>query len=249
VPYWYSIHNAVLQLMLRQHNLTAVLRGDARRANREVKLVVMAPADMPPALANNAIAGYIVAEPFNAAAEVNRVGQIHRFTGDVWQNHACCVVIMHEDDVTNRPRWAQAVVTAVAKAQVYARDHRAEAARVLSREGGDYLPQPLPVIERAMTHYEQATYGPSGAIRHPEWGSSRIDFQPFPYPTYTEALVKLLKETAVEGDDAFLRALDPARAHAALVEDRFARTAIQAVGGAGRFGIGADLSREERITV
>jgi ABC-type nitrate/sulfonate/bicarbonate transport system substrate-binding protein len=36
------------------------------------------------ALANGSIAGYIVADPFNALAELSGVGKILRFTGDVW---------------------------------------------------------------------------------------------------------------------------------------------------------------------
>lgn len=249
IPFWYSIHNLVLQLMLRQAGLKPITKGDPTTAERSVKLVVMAPPDMPPALGNNSIAGYIVADPFNAVAEVNKIGKIQRFTGDIWFNHACCVVIMHEDDIAGRPRWAQAVVTAVAKAQVFARENRKEAARLLAKEGGNYLPQPLPVIERALTHYDQAEYGPTGAIKHTAWENHRIDFQPFPFPTYTEELVKLLKETTVEGDDAFLKTLDPKQAHPLLVDDRFARAAIEAAGGAAKFGLPAGLSRTERIVV
>lgn len=249
VPFWYSIHNLVVQLLLRRSNLKPITKGDASKADQTVKLVVMAPPDMPPALGNNTIAGYIVADPFNAVAEVNKIGKVQRFTGDIWLNHACCVVIMHEDDIQKRPRWAQAVVTGLAKAQLFARENRKEAARLLAKEGGNYLPQPLPVIERALTHYDRAEYSASGAIKHADWGNHRIDFQPFPFPSYTEELVKLLKETTVEGDDAFLKGLDPAQAHAQLVDDRFARVAITAAGGAAKFGIPESLSRTERISV
>ncbi|GIW11713.1 MAG: hypothetical protein KatS3mg061_2770 [Dehalococcoidia bacterium] len=245
VPFWYSIHNVVLQLILKQAGLNVILRGEP--ATNEVKLVVMAPPDMPPALANAAIAGYIVADPFNAVAEVNRVGRIFRFTGDVWLNHACCVVIMHEEDILMRPRWAQAVVNGLVKAQLFARENRREAARLLAKEGGDYLPQPLPVIERALTHYDRTEYIPSGAIKHPDWPNQRIDFQPFPFPSYTEELVKRLKETLVEGDAAFLRQLDAASAHGALVDDRFVRAALADTGE--KFGLPTGLARSERVAV
>ncbi|PWG67951.1 ABC transporter substrate-binding protein, partial [Enterobacter mori] len=89
--------------------------------------------DMPPALASKRIAGYIVAEPFNALAENLKVGRVQRFTGDVWRNHACCVVFMHEHDLNNRPEWSQKVVNAIVKAQHWTRDHRAEAAALLSK--------------------------------------------------------------------------------------------------------------------
>jgi NitT/TauT family transport system substrate-binding protein len=247
VPFWYSIHNVVLQLLFREAGITPVLDGDASVADRSVKLVVMPPPDMPPALANGSIAGYIVADPFNAVAEVNGIGKVLRFTGDVWRDHACCVVVMHEDDVRDRPEYAQAVVSSVAAAQLWAADNRAEAAALLSADGEVYLPQPLPAIERALTHYDHGEYVGSGAIEHPDWETERIGFQPFPFPTYTTELVRLLKETSVEGETAFLDELDPASVHAELVDERFVRQAIDDLGGAAAFGLADGLSRTEQI--
>ena len=247
IPFWYSVHNTVLQLLLRKAGLRPLTTGEPSVANKTVKLVVMAPPDMPPALANGSIAGYIVADPFNAMAEVQGIGRVFRFTGDAWLNHACCVVIMHEDDTQKKPGWAQAVVNAVAKAQLFARDNRKETARILSEQGGAYLPQPLPAIERALSHYDRSEYGPTKAVEHTDWQNSRIDFQPFPFPSYTEELVKQLRDTVVDGDTAFLKALDPAKAHAQLVDDRFARAAIKAAGGAAKFAIAESLTRTERL--
>src|SRR5690606_39893108 len=70
------------------------------------------------------IAGYIVAEPFNALAENLNIGRVQRFTGDVWRNHACCVVFMHEHDLNGRPEWSQKVVNAIVKAQLWTREDR-----------------------------------------------------------------------------------------------------------------------------
>jgi NitT/TauT family transport system substrate-binding protein len=247
IPFWYSVHNTVLQLLLRKAGLKPLTTGEPSAANKTVKLAVMAPSDMPPALANGSIAGYIVADPFNAIAEVQGIGRVYRFTGDAWLNHACCVVIMHEDDTQKRPNWAQAVVNGVAKAQFFVRDNRKETARILSADGGGYLPQPLPAIERALSYYDKAEYGPTKAVEHADWPNSRIDFQPFPFPSYTEELVKQLRDTIVDGDNAFLKALDPAKAHAQLVDDRFARGAIKAVGGPAKFGLPESLTRTERL--
>jgi len=249
VPFWYSIHNTVLQMLLREAGLTAITKGDADASKGEVKLIVMSPPDMPPALSNNSIQGYIVADPFNAVAEVNNVGKVLRFVPDVWLDHACCVVVMHQDDVEQKPKWAQAVVNSIAKAQVFARENRSEAARMLSTEGEGYLPQPLPAIERALTHYDLEEYTASGAITHPDWDTERIDFQPFPFQSYTEELVRQMRLTVVEGDNTFLQDLDPARVHKELVHDEFARNAINLVGGAGAFGIPESLTRDERIEI
>jgi len=247
VPFWYSIHNVVLQLLFREAGITALTEGEPSTADRSVKLVVMAPPDMPPALANGSIVGYIVADPFNAVAEVNGIGKVLRFTGDVWHEHACCVVVMHEDDVRDRPQFAQAVVSSVASAQLWAVANRGEAARVLSADGENYLPQPLPAIERALTHYDHGEYVGTGAIEHADWETERIGFQPFPFPTYTTELVRLLKETSVEGETGFLDELNPATAHAQLVDDSFARQAISDLGGPAAFGLTDGLSRTEQI--
>ncbi|MGE5596487.1 MAG: ABC transporter substrate-binding protein [Hyphomicrobiales bacterium] len=248
IPSYYSIHNVTLQALFRKANITPIINGNPNSANREVKLVVMAPPDMPPAIANNSIAGYIVAEPFNAAAEVNKVGKMLRFTGDIWQDHACCVAIMHEDAIAERPNWAQATINALARAQLYANENREATAKLLSNSGDKYLPQPVEVIDQAMNEYDEKEYfGPNGAIQHPDWPDHRIFFQPFPFSSYTQELVKLMKETVVEGDTSFLASLDPAEAHKQLVDDRFAREAIKALGGPSKFNLPESLTRTEVI--
>ena len=194
IPFWYSIHNVVLQQLLRDNGLRAVSRAvGAALAADEVNLVVLPPSDMPPALASKRIHGYIVAEPFNALAENLKVGRVQRFTGDVWRNHACCVVFMHEHDLERRPQWSQKVVNAIVKAQLWTREHRAEAAQLLSKAGANrYTPHAPEVLGRVLAPgaEEQQAYLASGAIRHADWQERRIDFQPYPYPSYTEELVR-----------------------------------------------------------
>ena len=248
IPFWYSIHNLVLQLLLRRSGLKPIVKGEASKADGTIKLSVMAPPDMPPALANGEVDGYIVAEPFNAAAEVQEIGYVQRFTGDIWFEHACCVVITHEDNVEQRPEWVQSVVNAVVKAQLFARENREETVRLLAGDKKPYLPQPQPVVERTFLHYGTEEYVDSGAIGHPGWKNKRIDFQPFPFPSYTEELIKLFAETEVEGDGDFLKYLDPSEAHEDLVDDSFVRKAMDAVGGASKFDLPESLSRSERIS-
>jgi len=252
VPFWYSIHNVVLQQLLRDAGLRVVTRPKSELARNEVALSVMAPPDMPAALASGAIAGFIVAEPFNALAETKGVGKILRFTGDVWENHACCVVFQHQRDLDERPEWSQKVVNAIVKAQHWMRANRTEAAALLARDGaGQYTPFPRPVLERVLVPSAERDreYLASGANRHADWNRQRIDFQPYPFPSYTEELVKALRQTVVEGDNAFLSQLDPAAAARDLVDDRFVRRAVESLGGLAAFGLDGGWARRERIEV
>ncbi|MHA7685643.1 ABC transporter substrate-binding protein [Cupriavidus sp. PET2-C1] len=250
IPFWYSIHNVVLQTMLKKDGLVPVSRKSGALASNEVNLVVMAPSDMPPALATRQIEGYIVAEPFNAAAETMKIGKILRFTGDVWRNHACCVVFMHQQDLERRPVWAQKVVNAIVKAQRWTQDNRAEAAALLSKDGANrYTPHTLDALRRVLVPDagERARYLASGAIHHADWNDKRIDFQPYPYPSYTEELVRRLKGTLIEGNSAFLAGLEPQRAARELVDDRFVRRSLAEVGGLKAFGFGEGFLRQEEI--
>jgi len=253
IPFWYSVHNVVLQGLLRDNGLVPVSKsGSASLAANEVNLIVLPPSDMPPALASKRIAGYIVAEPFNALAEDLKVGRIQRFTGDLWRNHACCVVFMHEHDLNNRPEWSQKVVNAIVQAQVWTRDNRAEAAKLLSKDGQNrYTPHAQSVLDRVLAPQtsERQGYLASGAIQHAQWDEHRIDFQPYPYPSYTEALVRRLKDTLIEGDKGFLADLDPAHAARDLVDDRFVRNSIAAVGGLKTFGLGESFERTEEFGI
>ena len=250
VPFWYSIHNVVLQHLLRENGLTVVTRPSEALKPTEVALSIMAPADMGPALANGAIAGFIVAEPFNAAAETNGIGRILRFTGDVWRDHACCVVTMHERDLNERPEWSQKVVNGIVNAQHWLREHRKEGAQLLAKDAaGKYTPFASTVLERVLAPSAERDqqYAREGAIRHLEWQEARIDFQPYPFPSYTEQLVKMLKHTQLEGDNRFLASLDPAFVARDLVDDRWVRQAIAALGGLKAFGLPEKFSRSETL--
>ena len=221
VPFWYSIHNVVLQAMLREAGLEPVSRKQG-------------------------------GQPFNAIAETMGIGKVLRFTGDVWRNHACCTVFMHERDLEQRPDWSQKVVDAIVRAQLWIRDNRAQTAQLLSKEGVNrYTPHALPVLNKVLAPAasDRESYLSSKAIRHAGWQDKRIDFQPYPYPSYTEELVARLKSTVIEADRSFLSILDGKTAAAQLVDDRFVKRAIEAVGGMTKFGQAPGYVRQEVIEV
>ncbi len=212
VPYWYSIHNIVSQKIMKEAGITPVIKPQtAKLAPNECNFLVLNPPDMPPALAAKSIDGYCVAEPFNALGEIKAGGKVLRFTGDVWKGHPCCVVVMHEADAMDpdRAAWAQGVHNAVIGAQIHIAENRSEVAHMLSRDGKKYLPFPKKVVERAMMFYDPAYYNNPHAIKHPEWGMDRINFQSWPYRSATELVVSDLKQTVLTGDSAFLDKLSP----------------------------------------
>ena len=210
MPFWYSIHNIISQLELRNAGIKPVIRPqNAKLAPDECNLLILPPPDMPPALASRSIDAYCVAEPFNALGELLAGGEVLRFTGDIWKGHPCCVVCMHEADAMDprRASWAQAALNAIVQAQTFISGNRQEVAHLLSKEGQSYLPFPANVVERAMIYYDPAIY--REAIKHPDWHQNRIDMNAWPYPSATEIVASDLKKTVVTGDRAFLDTLTP----------------------------------------
>ncbi|MBB3211860.1 NitT/TauT family transport system substrate-binding protein [Herbaspirillum sp. Sphag1AN] len=251
IPFWYSIHNILLQQLLRSNGLQVVTRArDAAIKPNEVNLIVLPPAEMVSALASKNVRGYIVAEPFNAAAETAGIGKILRFSGDVWKNHACCVTFLAERDINERPEWTQRVTNAIVKAQLWTRSNQIDTARLLSNTGENrYTPHTLQVLSKVLATTDYSGYERTGIIRHRDWNQRRIDFQPYPFTSYTEELVKALVQTKVEGDNRFLSTLNPQFVARDLIDERFVRRAIDAVGGPTVFGLPPGLVRNEVIAV
>ena len=87
IPEPFSTMNILLHLALEKEG---VAYGD-------LDIVVLPPPEMPVALAEKRVAGYIVADPFAAISVVNGNGKI-LFTADqIWRNSVCCALILHND--------------------------------------------------------------------------------------------------------------------------------------------------------
>ncbi|WP_346845791.1 ABC transporter substrate-binding protein [uncultured Rothia sp.] len=239
IPGWFSIHNILVQKILREAGLTPVIRQTADATKGEVALVVMAPSDMIPALANGTIAAFTVADPFNAAAVAQKKGRIHRFMGDVWRDHACCVTMMRGSLIDRKDDAAQNFIKALVEAQVFAREHREEAAKILS---DTYLPQKPQVILRAMTDH---LANHRDAVKYPSWGGQLLQFQPYPYASFTQELISHMRDTLMDAPTDFLDSLDPGRVHEELVNEELVSTAIAAVGGLSVFGQSGTKRTEE----
>ena len=253
VPSWYSMHNLIMQLGIRKRGLTPVIRPQGQRLQpHEVNFCVLQPPSMPPALMGRKIDGFIVAEPFNALAELKIKARIMRFTGDIWKNHPCCVLVAREALCQREAPLVQGAVNAVVRAQAWCTNHRVEAAGILSRDGAGYLPVTKDVLMRVFTGSDLPLYSegpPPRPVMHPEWKAPRIGFQPFPYPSATEFIIRQMGKSLVEGDTGFLRSLDPGAAARELVDASFVTRAMEKAGSPGESPWSREMSREEIIEI
>ena len=230
VPSWYSMHNLIMQMGLQTQGLRPVLKpADAALEKYEVNLFILPPPDMPTSLLGRKIDGYIVADPFNALAQIKFKARIMRYSGDIWKNHPCCVIVANEHFINQRSPIVQKAVNAIVRAQEWCMLNPGETAYLLSRDGEGYLPVPREVLNKVFENPAK------DELVHPEWNTSRIGFQPYPFPSATEFIIEQMKYTLVEGDTAFLKNLDTSAAAEELVDDRFVSRALDRIGGIGKF--------------
>jgi len=235
VPYWYSMHNIILQMGLKKFGLTPLIKlKDSTIKKNEVNLIIMPPSEMPIALAAGKISGYIVAEPFNAIGEQKINAKILRFTGDIWKNHPCCVIVMKENIIKTNPVFTQKVINGIVRAQYWIIKNREKTAKILSQEGKRYLPVSFDILLKVFNGYEYSKYGKGNipeAIKHKNWDLQRINFQPYPYPSATKFIFNEMKNTIVEGNNNFLMKYDTDFIVKDLVEEKFTKNAINSLGG------------------
>ncbi|ETR72742.1 MAG: sulfonate/nitrate/taurine transport system substrate-binding protein [Candidatus Magnetoglobus multicellularis str. Araruama] len=257
VPYWYSMHNIILQMGLRHVGLKPVIQSHkASLKSNEVNLFILPPPEMPSAMIARKIDAYIVAEPYNAIAEMKIDAKIMRFTGDIWKNHPCCVVVMNERLTQSNPVFSQKVVNAIVRAQAWIIKHPLQTAKILSREGSNYLPVSEKILTRVFSGYEHSRYGKGNrpqAIKHDDWDVARIGFQPYPYPSATRLILKEMRHTKMEGDVTFLKNIQIDKAVTSLVDTTFVKYAIHNAGGLQQFGSGVNMAqpwrREETVSL
>ncbi|NWH06631.1 ABC transporter substrate-binding protein [Desulfobacter latus] len=230
VPSWYSMHNLVMQLGLQVQGLEPVIRPPGSTlAPHEVNLFILSPPDMPQALLGKKIDAFIVADPFNALAQEKFSAKIMRYSGDIWKNHPCCVIVANDHLIQESPIVMQKAINAIVRAQAWCLKNPQETAHLLSRDGKGFLPVGESVLNRVFGAI------PEKELIHPQWNVERIGFQPFPFSSATRFILEQMKKTKVEGNTDFLTHLDTNTAVSQLVDDRFVTKAMDDMGGMKEF--------------
>lgn len=106
IPHKYSSHNILLHQMLKKEGLTY----------EDVNVVEMPPAEMPAALSEQRIAGYVVAEPFGAISVALDKGKVHHHSEEIWPDSYCCILVLRDDFIANNPDVTQSFVSQYVKA-------------------------------------------------------------------------------------------------------------------------------------
>ena len=123
-----SSHNYLLRYWLRSGGIDP---------DRDVRLVVVPPADVPDQLADGTIEGFCAGEPWGSRAVDLRVGQIALSSADIWQNHPEKVLAFSADTLAaDRPRVVATVAAIIEATRWLAEPENADEATHLLRAAG-----------------------------------------------------------------------------------------------------------------
>jgi NitT/TauT family transport system substrate-binding protein len=106
IPHRLSTHNVLLYKMLKENGLTA----------NDLNIIELPPPEMPAALSEGRISGYIVAEPFGAISVASGNGKVLFESQDLWSNSVCCGLVLRNDFIEENPTVAAEFVKEYVKA-------------------------------------------------------------------------------------------------------------------------------------
>jgi NitT/TauT family transport system substrate-binding protein len=126
VPNRFSNQNLLVIKALKEHGVPV----------DQVRIVEMAPPDMPAALFSKAVDAITSGEPFMGQAELDGYGRVLYQTKDVWPGFISCVLAVREDAIREHREIVQRLVDGIAKSGKWLEqtmDHRMEAAEFVSQ--------------------------------------------------------------------------------------------------------------------
>lgn len=138
VPSPFSTHNILLRKVLTEKGLNPA---------RDLRIIDMAPPEMVVALATGRIHGFMVAEPFGAQAEAQKVGKVLTLSKDIWHDHICCVLNLQESLVQKYPGELQELIAGFQRTATFIEAQPAQAAKGSLR----ILGQKAEIVERVLT--------------------------------------------------------------------------------------------------
>ena len=108
------------------------LMQDQGISPNDIKFAILAPPDMPAALATKQIDGFIVAEPFCAKSELDGHGRVLYYAKDIWPHYISCCLVVHEDLIKEKRDVVQDLVRGIVESGEWAETNRANAAKLVS---------------------------------------------------------------------------------------------------------------------
>ncbi len=126
VPKNNSIQDVLLNYLFWKNGLNV---NDVKIQEMEVPL-------MPGALKSGEIDGFIAWEPYVSISNLSDSGDLLMYSGDIWSNYPCCVVVAGDSFINKKPELLRKFLKVHVEATDYVNTHKDEAAEIVSKKLG-----------------------------------------------------------------------------------------------------------------
>lgn len=171
IPSEYSIHNVLLHMITSKAGLNF---------KKDIRTAVMAPSNMPYALAGGEIDAFIVAEPYGAQAECLNIGKVLLYSKDIWPEHICCVLMVKERWEKKHRAALQEFIDKLVDAGEFIESNSSSASHL----GSHFLCMPENIVQKVLT-------SPKGRVNYHNLTPEKKDI--YELHSYMTDKLKLLK--------------------------------------------------------
>lgn len=118
-----------------QHTVLKKWLGDhAIDMEKELDVSLMGPGDILTAMKSKALDGAFLPHPGPAILELEQSGKVVLDSGQMWREHACCVLVLSDDLIRNHPDLAQQIVNIHIKTSDYVNGNTAETMEIFANK-------------------------------------------------------------------------------------------------------------------
>ncbi|MCP4751517.1 MAG: ABC transporter substrate-binding protein [Proteobacteria bacterium] len=151
IPHKMSVHHMLTHMFFNPIDIKASLDKDD---DVDINLEVVAPINMPSFMNENSdVGGFVVAEPMGSKSIALGISEKLFLSGEIWENHPCCVVAVRDDFSEACSDALQEFVECLVKAGKFVAEEAATAAfaAVMFLDPEKKLGLKVPVLKKVLT--------------------------------------------------------------------------------------------------
>jgi NitT/TauT family transport system substrate-binding protein len=142
IPHYLSVHHLLFDRFMRD-------QGFEVGAGKDVIFDVVAPGEIPEILEYDEkgyVGGFIVAEPFGRQVVKAGWGEEMAMSRDIWPNHPCCVLVIKDEIIQQKPEAVQELTTSLVASGKFISKN----VDVSSEIGSHFLKQNVDVVKSVL---------------------------------------------------------------------------------------------------
>ncbi|WP_292487906.1 ABC transporter substrate-binding protein [Methanohalobium sp.] len=149
------------------------LKDNGLDPDKDVDIVGMGPGDAISAISAERVDGVFLPHPAPAIIESENNGQSVVESGKMWDEHACCVLVISDELINNNPEITKEIVKTHVEATEYNKNHMDEAAQIFANYTGWEVSQ----VKKSLNEWDGQWIADPKAIVDPTVNYAQVQYE------------------------------------------------------------------------